>query len=345
MRAFPLIGSSLVAALLSASASTDVGVKAQPANLHAPGFHHLHLNSINPAAAIAFYAKQFPSTSATTFAGQPALQSPNNVLILFNKVDAPPATQPATAFWHFGWHVTDVRKTLAQYRATGVTLLPLYTGDSGRTVFVSSDTWPGSGGVLGLTLDGIAEAKAKGVKPAGGAGFAYLRGPDDALVEYQGNQPAERFNHVHMYQDQPYCAQLWYETRLNAPPPARTAASAARPERTEANCRVERSPAKTFPALEANGMYRTESSTSTRFGDVSLFWYMNQGSQPAAPTRGQLMDHIALSVENLDAWIDKLKGAKVTFLEQPYTIGGLRAVMIEGPSREAIELVEVKSAP
>ena len=89
-------------------------------------------------------------------------------------------------------------------------------------------------------------------------------------------------------------------------------------------------------------MHRTPSVTSTTFGDVSLFWYMNQGSTPAAGTRGYLMDHIALSVADLDAWVARLRAAKVTFLEQPYTIGGLRAVMIEGPSKEAIELVEVK---
>jgi catechol 2,3-dioxygenase-like lactoylglutathione lyase family enzyme len=311
---------------------------AQPDRLPPPGFHHLHLNSVNPEAAIAFYTKQFPSTSATTFASQPALRSPNNVLVLFAKVDAPPATQPATAFWHFGWHVTDVRKSLETYKQNGVTLLPLYTGDAGGTVFVSSDTWPGTGGVLGLTLQGIAEAKAKGVKPVGGAGFAYLRGPDDAMVEYQGNMPVERFNHIHMFQDQPFCAQLWYETRLNVPASPRP----AEPARTEANCRVERSPAKTFPALESDGMYRTPSVTSTRFGDVSFFWYMNQGDKPAAPTRGHLMDHVGLSVADLDAWIAKLTAANVTFLTQPYAVGGLRAVMIDGPSREAIELIEVK---
>lgn len=95
-------------------------VGAQPGALPAPGFHHLHLNSINPGAAIAFYVKQFPSTSAITFAGQPALQSPNNVLILFTKVNAPPATQPSTAFWHFGWaKVTFLEKpyTLGGLRA------------------------------------------------------------------------------------------------------------------------------------------------------------------------------------------------------------------------------------
>ena len=46
---------------------------------HAPAFHHLHLNSVNPEAAIEFYVKAFPSTSKGTFAGQPALRSPNNV--------------------------------------------------------------------------------------------------------------------------------------------------------------------------------------------------------------------------------------------------------------------------
>src|SRR4030095_6137541 len=59
-------------------------------------------------------------------------------------------------------------------------LLLLYTTDEGGYVSISSDTWPGTGGVLGLTKSQIAEAKTKGVQPAGGAGFAYLQGPDGA---------------------------------------------------------------------------------------------------------------------------------------------------------------------
>ena len=325
---------SAVGFQLSADGRSAPGLSLPP-----PGFHHLHLNSVNPDAAIDFYAKAFPSTSKGTFAGQPALRSPNNVLVLFNKVASPPATQPATAFWHFGWHVTDVRATLDRFLKSNTPLLPLYTGVGNGTVFVSSDTFPGSGGVLGLTRAGLADAQAKGVKPAGGAGFAYLRGPDDAIVEYQGNMPAERFNHVHMYQDQPFCAQLWYQTHLNVPV---VAPRAGQPVRTEANCRVERGPDKTLPALDWDGMFRTPAVQTTIFGDVSLFFYMNQGSTPAGPTRGYLMDHYGVSVANLDAWIAKLKGENVTVLEQPYTIGGLRAVMIEGPSREAIELIEVK---
>ena len=318
-------------------------------SLPAPSFHHLHLNSVNPEAAIEFYIKAFPSTSRGTFAGQPALRSPNNVWLLFDKVAAPPATEPQTAFWHFGWHVTDVRATLDRFLKQSITLVPLYTGtgEGTGTALVSSDTYPGSGGVLGLTRAQIAEAKARGVKPAGGAGFAYLRGPDDALVEYQGNMPAERFNHVHLYQEQPYCAQLWYQTHLNVAAPAPRAGQAAR---TAANCAVERGPDRTLPALDWNGMFRSPAVQSTIFGDVSLFFYMNQGNTPFGPTRGQLMDHFAVSVGDLDAWIAKLKAEGVTFLEEVYVLSapsappaaGLRAVMIEGPSREAIEIIEVK---
>ena len=316
-------------------AACGLGLGAQT-NLPTPGFHHLHLNSVNPDAAIEFYVKAFPSTSKTTFAGQAALASPNNVLVLFNKVATPPATQPHTAFWHFGWHVTDVRAARDRLLKQHVTLVPLYTGEGAGTVFISSDTYPGTGGVLGLTTAQVADAKAKGVKPNGGAGFAYLRGPDDALVEYQGNQPAERFNHVHMYQEQPFCAQLWYQKHLNVPVAPKQA------PRTEADCTVQRGPDKTLPALDWDGMYRTPSVTSTLFGDVSLFWYMNQAATPAVSTRGHLMDHIALSVTDLDGWIAKLREENVAFLAQPYTVGTLRAIMIVGPSKEAIELVEIK---
>ena len=45
--------------------------------------------------------------------------------------------------------------------------------------------------------------------------------------------------------------------------------------------------------------------------------------------------------EDLDAWVAKLRNEGVRFLEAPYRLGDTRAVMIEGPSREAIELIEV----
>lgn len=305
--------------------------------LPAPGFHHLHLNSVDPDAAIDFYTKQFPSTSKATLAGFPALKT-GKVYVLFTKVSAPPATEPQTAIWHFGWHVVDARKNLAAYQQRKeVHLLPLYTTDEGGFVYISSDTWPGTGGILGLTKPQIADAKARGVEPLGGGGFAYLAGPDGAIIEYQGNMPVERFNHVHMYQEDPYCAQIWYQKHLNATVPP---LAAGQTPHTEASCKVARGE-PSWPGLEKEGTTRVPSSGVT-FDDVALMWYERQGSSELVGTRGHLADHIALSVTNLNAWMAKLRGEGVKFLEQPYKFGDTRAVMIEGPSREAIELVEIK---
>jgi catechol 2,3-dioxygenase-like lactoylglutathione lyase family enzyme len=307
--------------------------------LTTPSFHHLHLNSLDPDAAIDFYTEQFTTTSRTTWGGLLALDSPNRVLILFTKVPTPPAVWPQTAIWHFGWHTVDARASLETYRRReGLNLLPLHTGDEERTVLISSDTWPGTGGVLGRTEAQIAEAKATGLEPTRTGGFAYMQGPDDAIVEYAGDFPAERFNHVHMFQEDPLCAQLWYQEHLDASSlPSRTSPTPL----TEATCKVPRALDRTFPALESDGLIRTPSA-GVAFGDVALPWYMRQGDQPLASTRGQVYDHFALSVTDLDAWVDKLRNEGIGVLEEPYKLGDTRAVMITGPSQEAIELVEVR---
>src|SRR6516165_6327544 len=205
--------------------------------LTTPKFHHLHLNSIDPDAAIDFYTRQFPSTSRGSWGAFPALRSPNDVMLLFTKVEQPPASEPQSAIWHFGWHVTDSRRCLETYKPrVEVELLPLYTTEEGGEVLISSDTWP---------------------------------------------------------------------------------------------------------ALNREGMFRAPRA-GVEFGDVALIWYANQGETPLVGSRGQLQDHIALSVADLDTWVEKLLGEGVTFLEDPYPLGDTRAVMIEGPSHEALELVEVK---
>ncbi|HTZ35708.1 MAG TPA: VOC family protein [Stellaceae bacterium] len=304
--------------------------------LPAPKFHHLHLKSRDPAAAAAWYARRFPCTAPTEWGGHTALRSDNDVLILFDRTDAPPVSLPQSAIWHFGWHVTDSRRTVEAWRREGeVELVPLYTEETGGGVAISSDTWPSVGNTLGLTKAQIAEAKANRVEPTRVGGFAYMRGPDGALFEIAGNHPQERFNHVHMWQDDPFCALLWYQKHLNAP---------LRPgwegtTLSEANCRVPRHPERTWPALDRAGMFRTPRA-GVEFGDVSVMWYASQGERPLASSLGQLQDHFALAVGDLDAWLDKLNGEGVNLLAGPYALGDTRAAMIEGPSREAIELVE-----
>ena len=308
--------------------------------LPTPSFHHLHLNSTDPDAAIDFYTAQFASTSRSAWNGEPALDCGSGTLVLFSKVDTRPPTDPQrTAIWHFGWHVPDSRASLARYRQRqDVKLLPLYTSDEGESVEISSDTWPGKAGVLGLTREQIDEARRTGAEPTRHGGFSYMEGPDGALVEYSGNQPAERFNHVHLWQDDPFCAQLWYQRHLNAPAmPGRESATPV----TEATCKVPRGADRTWPSLTREGMYRSPRAAVT-FSDVALMWYPKQDERTLAGTRGNIVDHIGLGVADLDAWTAKLRSEGVTFLEAPHAYGETRAFMIEGPSREAIELVEVR---
>lgn len=59
-------------------------------------------------------------------------------------------------------------------------------------------------------------------------------------------------------------------------------------------------------------------------------------------TRGRIVDHWALSVPDLASTVARLKGEGITLLEEIHAWGNMRAAMIEGPDRAAIELVEVR---
>jgi catechol 2,3-dioxygenase-like lactoylglutathione lyase family enzyme len=301
----------------------------------APHFHHLALNSTDPEAAIAFYLKQFPSTVRTSWEGMPALMSPTHVMIVFQRVASPPPADPEiTAYWHFGWTVADSRNALEIFSARNL-LVPFYTGEQGDYVGISSDTYPYPPGVPGRTRAQLAEAMAQNLEPRRISGNGYIFGPDQTIVEFTGNAP-ERFDHVHMWQDDPLCAQLWYVSHLQATPRRGTAPSVPI---TAENCRTPRGADPSWPSLNQKGTYRFPTG-GVSFDDVAMNWYMNQTGKPLAPTIGHLMDHVSLSVSGLDAWTAKLKGEGVVFLRQPYRIGATRAVMIEGPSHEAIELIE-----
>src|SRR6185437_12869481 len=148
-----LIPAAILGLALAASGQSQT-------ELPTPGFHHLHLNSTNPDAAIDFYVKNFPSTSKTTWEGIPALKA-GNVYVLFNKVDKPAPLMPQTAIWHFGWHVTHEHAELQRFKEMGTKLLPLWTGEGDEFVYVNSDTYPGVGG-LGRTKAQLVEAKTQG---------------------------------------------------------------------------------------------------------------------------------------------------------------------------------------
>jgi catechol 2,3-dioxygenase-like lactoylglutathione lyase family enzyme len=253
-------------------------------------FHHVHLNSTDPAAAINFYTRTFDVTKPVKLAGWDGIQS-ENIYLLFNKVARPPATAPDSAIWHFGWGSTAMEADYQKHLASGVT-------------FHTPMTRLGSGLL-----------------------FAYMKAPDGALVEINTAQ-TRAFIHVHLYSDAPLCAAEWYQKHLGATSRAQRAGP----------CEVP------FAApSEPLGVIRSPSA-SVRFGEISLIIYPRQRPGPLVSPRGQVVDHIALSVADLAAMLERLRRAGVKVIEEPHLFGtgGARAAMIEGPDAIAIELVERK---
>ena len=231
------------------------------------------------------------------------------------------------------WLTPNVREYVARARRSGMAPAPLYTSEAGATVEISSDTFPGT-----LTKAGLAEAEQKGVSPTRQAGYTYIEGPDGLIVEgFERAGETERLAQIDMWQEDPVCAELWYAAHLGA---TRRTGRGAAADATPATCRVAAGE-PTWPSTMREGTKRTPSGRAA-YGDVALFWYTRPGDEPLVSMRGQAVDHLAFAVTDLDAWVEKLRRENVTVLRPPYVFGSTRAVLIEGPSREAIELIERK---
>jgi catechol 2,3-dioxygenase-like lactoylglutathione lyase family enzyme len=315
--------------------------------------HHVGLNSIDPDRAIEWYLRAWPAASRTTVAGFPAVKA--DMLLLFNKVDRPPSgawrhdlhrSEPQSAFWHIGanTNTTDMKPRL---EAIGVAHLPLFTSPQDTRGVWRSGLTPYTGT---LTVEQLASAPTA---PPRDGGFSYVVAPDGVLFEFTGG-PGTRdaFSHMHFFHEHPLCAANWYVEHLGMElPPVRDASGAETPRKPHAPCEAEYGPAG-WPSLEQIGTIRSPSG-AVRFGNGSMSWYPIQCIRgrcgpstrtPFAPTRGQALDHVAFTVDSLDALLGRLRRAGVKVLEEPHPFGDTRAFMIEDPDGVAIELVERRGA-
>ncbi|HEV3057552.1 MAG TPA: VOC family protein [Vicinamibacterales bacterium] len=337
---------TFVAVLIAAPGIVTVGRQAQAegqsataASVETLHFHHVHLNSMNPAAAAAYYPKPFAQSAVkTTYNGFEAVKT-GNVYILFTKVTVPPQnelTGPQTSVWHFGWNTPNSRQYNERFRAMGLKIAQMWDAADGKLVDMSSDTLPGL-----PTQEQILAMRAKGVQPTREGGFGYLRGPDGAMIENAQAGTVERFNHVHMYHEHPVCAMQWYTTHLGARmPQGRGGNVAGAAGAAGGDCHTTAYAPPTWPSFAKTGFVR-DPAGGVLFDDIAISIRPWPGGGLVS-TRGKLVDHWALSTANLDATVARLKSESVTFLEEIHPWGTSRAAMIEGPDRIAIELVEVK---
>jgi hypothetical protein len=319
----------------------------QPAKAGLTRFHHVHLNSVNPKSAAEYYQKPFAASAAkTTFNGYEAVKT-GDAYLLFTKVNTPPKselTAPQSSVWHFGWNTPDSQQYNQKFKSMGLRIAQMWDSNDGKLIDMSSDMplLPGpSTAFLATevypTEEQVLELRARGAQPGRKGGFGYLRGPDGAMIENaQGTE--ERFNHVHMYHEHPQCAMIWYVTYLDATLPAgRGGAAAIIP--TAENCRRPYSP-PTFPSFAKSGFVR-EPRGGVLFGDISISMVPWPGGGLQS-TRGYVVDHFAISVPDLDARVARMKAAGVKIIEDIHPWGTMRAAMVEGPDRIAIEVVEAR---
>lgn|SRR5436853_1471373 len=156
-------------------------------------FHHLHLNTTDPAAAINFYTSKFDCEKAK-FAGLLDAVWAQKSWLLFNKVKDAPPWELTSAIWHFGWGAEDMKTTYQKQL------------DSGTKFFAP--------------LTDISDlARVPNFY------FAYVESPDHALIELN-TAAHHHFGHLHLFSADPVAAGEWYVkhlgvTRRGTAPPSR----------------------------------------------------------------------------------------------------------------------------
>ena len=339
----------VVAFVVAFGAIVDAIHAQQSSTASMPQLHHVGLNSVDPEKAIAWYLEIWPTARRTEVAGFPGVQA--DMLLLFQKVDRPPAgawrddlhrAEPQSAFWHIGafTNTTDLATRLA---TIGVKNLPLFVSPAATD---TNTVWrSGLSPYAGIvTTKTIATAQ---IAPPRDGGFSYVVAPDGVLFELTGG-PGTRdsFSHMHFYHERPLCIANWYVEHLGMElPPVRDSSGVETPRKPWDPCDVSVGEAG-WPSLEPAGTLR-QPSGGVRFANGSMTWYPRQcvgdrcgRDQALVRSRGQVLDHVAFSVERLDDLVARLRLASVTIIEGPYAFGDTRAVMIEDPDGLAIELID-----
>jgi catechol 2,3-dioxygenase-like lactoylglutathione lyase family enzyme len=268
-------------------------------------FHHVHFNSVDPQAAIAYYTKYFDAKPAR-FAGIADAVWTQKSWLLFTKVAAQPSTAHDTAIWHIGWGAPDPKTEFRRQTALGnefyQPLTDISTGLGGRP-----DRFY----------------------------YMYVQSPDGTWIELNTAR-TDNFGHLHLFSADPIAAGDWYIRFFGAT--GRALSTADQPSRE--------------PRMSLTGT-QVGPSSSLYLDNVNLIIYPMQYSQKVyasdwgsdqtqlEPTRGNVNDHVGVSVPNLDTALRVVRDNGITITQPPRAVPEkFRYAFIEGPDRIAIELIE-----
>jgi catechol 2,3-dioxygenase-like lactoylglutathione lyase family enzyme len=277
------------------STSSSTSSTAAPAH-----FHHLHLNSTDPAAAINFYTSKFDCETAR-FNGNTDAVWAQKSWMLFNKTGKPPKSEITSAIWHFGWGAEDMKAACQKQLDSGTKFATPITDISDI----------GGGNATGIFF------------------FAYVDGPDHQLIELN-TASHHHFGHIHLLSKDPVAAGEWYIkefglVRRGAGPPSRE-------PRFYRGFQI--GPSMSLMMDNVNFIIFPMEYAKTQWPDL---W---KDRTDFESTSGHVTDHIAFSVDSLEQTLERLKKDGVKITDGPHTDSVGKHAFIEGPDHIRIEIVE-----
>jgi catechol 2,3-dioxygenase-like lactoylglutathione lyase family enzyme len=308
--------------MISAVAQTQSQPQTQPTSQAQPSapvaqssaptvhFHHVHLNTTDPTAAIDFYSRKFEAEKRTFFGVTDGVWS-HNVWLLFTKVGSAPKPEITSALWHMGWGGGgDMKETYRKQVDSGTTFQTPLTD--------ISDQCDGKGG-NGRFL------------------FSYVDAPEHALVELN-TTPAgvTYFDHVHLLSGDPIAAAEWYMKEFGL----RRRGTDAPSRDVRYRCGRQTGPSVGLTIDDVSLVIYPVGNAQAAFPEA---W---KGRDSLESSQGHAIDHIGFSVDNLEQTLERLKKDGVKVTEEPRSIfsGQLKYAFIEGPDKLRIEVLEDHSA-
>ncbi len=157
--------------------------------------------------------------------------------------------------------------------------------------------------------------------------YAYVEAPDGALIELN-TAGFHRFGHIHLLSADPIATADWYAKHFGVTPYSSAAVRMYHD--------VQVGPSASFMMDNISVIiYPMEFAISSHMPG----W---ENRKTFEPTKGRVVDHIGISVPNLDEAIAKLRKEGVTITDEPRSIAGgkVKFAFIEGPDKMRIEIIE-----
>lgn len=299
--AIVLLGVALIALITPAQDQSPV--QAAPPLAH---FHHVHLNSSDPQAAIGFYTGKLPSEKRK-FAGALDGVWSHNSWLLFTKVSVAPKSEITSAIWHIGWGGgPDMKETYQKQVDNGTKFQTPITD--------ISDQCDGKGG-------------------NGRFFFSYVDGPEHALIELNTTAAGvDYFEHVHLLSEDPIAAGEWYIKEFGLQRRGQGAPS----REVRYRCGRQTGPAMALMMDDISIIIYPVGNAKAAFPEA---W---KGREGLESSKGHSIDHLGFRVDNLDQTLERLKkdGVKITDEPRSFLEGKIKFAFIEGPDHIRIEVIE-----